>query len=229
VCKQLHDEVWKFWGCRVTVHSTDLATLDALGKALPGVFTQGVARLSLTLRMPLGFFQALERPREVLRDMQVRLCKDIPAPLSGFTALKKFSLGLDRADKQMWSVVDEQALLTPLLALFTDAPVEVVIFLPMLHPLYSSPDRHFLPTSKQPSANVRIIRKLRQRWRGEVDFRGEMDGVHRPDYPFSVDAFDGYMTPGEAELWEREAWGQGVDVEEIAREMMEPGNVQYMI
>lgn len=56
-----------------------------------------------------------------------------------------------------------------------------------------------------------------------------MDEVHRLDYQFTVDVFDGYMTPGEAGKWERGAWAEGIHVEEMAREMMEPSNVHYSI
>ncbi|KAH5750103.1 hypothetical protein HBI88_243360 [Parastagonospora nodorum] len=224
----MYDEVSKFRWRNVALAITDLSVLEKLGSmekdGLPGVLTHGTSELNLTLRMPFVFFQAIERPEEDTE--QVRIWTGIPSTLANVLQWEGLSIWFDHADAQIWSVVDERALLTPLLAYLSNTVIKSTLFLPMLHPVYELPERHLLnPTI----GNARVTRKLRQRWRGVVNCRGETDVVYRPDYPYSVDAFDGYMTPGEAEVWERGAWKDGIDVEAVAKEIRGFGNVQYAI
>ncbi|KAH5543118.1 hypothetical protein HBI25_236890 [Parastagonospora nodorum] len=224
----MYDEVSKFRWRNVALAITDLSVLENLGSmekdGLPGVLTHGTSELNLTLRMPFVFFQAIERPEEDTE--QVRIWTGIPSTLANVLQWEGLSIWFDHADAQIWSVVDERALLTPLLAYLSNTVIKSTLFLPMLHPAYELPERHLLnPTI----GNARVTRKLRQRWRGEVNCQGETDVVYRPDYPYSVDAFDGYMTPGEAERWKRGAWADGIDIEAVAREMRGFGNVQYAI
>lgn len=141
VCKQLYDEVSQFWGQIVRANVMDLQTLGELVStekaARPGVLPRRVGELGLTLRMPLEFFRAFERQGEDAGAMrQVQLWKKMPLTLANLPKLKALRIWLDHTDAQTWSIVNERAVLAPLLAHLSTTSAEVLIFLPMLHPIY---------------------------------------------------------------------------------------------
>jgi hypothetical protein len=67
---------------------------------------------------------------------------------------------------------------------------------------------------------VQLHRKLRQRYYSQLNWRGEIEVVQKPDFPLSREMFDEW-TIAEVEEWERKAWREGWDVEELVRQAMD--------
>jgi hypothetical protein len=225
---------------RVVVNITDLATLmrmcnEAAGHVRPIILQQGVRHLSLTLRMPLDFYKSLETqtekttitPSEIQQEpIAAHTWAQLRSMLDKLTTLSTLRLWFDHSDTCSWSFVNERALLSSILTYLSATAITTTIILLRLHPVYESPDRHF--TTDELGKNLYLYRKLRQRWYSEVDRSGDVDVVHKPDFPIAIDAFDD-MTIVEAEMWERKHWREGRDVEAMVRELTEPSNQNIMI
>ena len=236
-----HTEIQNWMSRTAIIHLTDLETLAGLATKLyapssgrlPIIHVDQITHLSLILRMPLQFFHSVEALRRISpssaeeESWTAQFWTQIGSTLEKFTSLKIFRLWIDHSNPEPWSLVNERTLLSPLLSHLPHA-IKVVIILPRLHPVHEHPDRHFFP-GQDPVGDVRLFRKLRLRYRSTIDCFGDVDVVESPDFPFLRGLWVGEKTAAEQEAWEREQWNEGVDVEALAKEMMEPSNVQYSI
>jgi hypothetical protein len=145
------------------INVTDLETLDRLSKQfaagsltvnnIPAGLQNGIARLSMTLRLPVEFMLQDDGDMAATETV-LRLAPtafhwiQLEQMLSRFGSLRKLSLWLDHSDTRPWSVVSERKLLSPLLEHLSATPMDVAIILPKFHPLYETEHRHFM--SKHP-------------------------------------------------------------------------------
>jgi hypothetical protein len=201
----------------IITNVTDLDTLRILAEhtamndfallsGVPNILQKGISRLSITLRLPLEFFQSLEA-QQTRHDGQtwLQICS---TPFFG--TLTSLTLWLDHTSTSTWSLVNERSFLHPLLDALLPTNVQVVIILPKLHPLHECPDRHFLTTRIGKKAYV--YRKLRQRYRSRDDC---LVVVHVPDYPYFLDFYEN-LSLAEVEEYERAGWEKGHDMELFA-------------
>jgi hypothetical protein len=219
------------------VHFTDFDTLNCLnGKSASQVSASpdflafplsNVTQLSITLRLPLKFFQTLEQPSENaailaesdIASLGVKSWLRLSSVISQLNKLTKLRLWLDYDEPGYWTVVNEKALLEPLLTELsnTKSSLEVIVVLPKLHPKYERGYRHFVD-GKLPGG-ARLHRALRQSyWKdcGHVE--------HKPDFPFMLDMIEVCdWSLDEVEVWERNQWKQGHDMEREFWDML-PGN-----
>ncbi|KAH6881933.1 hypothetical protein BKA58DRAFT_446212 [Alternaria rosae] len=131
---------------------------------------ENVSRLSITLRLPFGFFQSVEQLSSNdstsldtdLATQQASLWQRLGSSLSRFKALEKLDLWLDHTEPQFWAVVNERSTLDPLLTQLSGRPdLDVTVTLPMLHPKFEQDERHYI--DEEISPNVRVHRVLRQK------------------------------------------------------------------
>ncbi|KAI4945031.1 hypothetical protein J4E91_008376 [Alternaria rosae] len=131
---------------------------------------ENVSRLSITLKLPFGFFQSVERLSSNdstsldtdLATQQASLWQRLGSSLSRFKALKKLDLWLDHTEPQFWAVVNERSTLDTLLTQLSGHPdLDVTVTLPMLHPKFEQDERHYI--EEEISPNVRVHRVLRQK------------------------------------------------------------------
>lgn len=181
---------------KVDFHIMDLETLTLLqGMPLsqnetlvsrPDVCLQAsiapqIEKLSIYLRRPLAFFRELGNSpmlasaisRSVIRpNSRSELNTSMEA---GFPSLRKLLLWLDHSGIEYWSVVDERAVLGPLLTAAASYPsLEIVLVLPKTHPILENSERHFLGDDLErcghemglPPAKVRRVWRQRYRYFG---------------------------------------------------------------
>jgi hypothetical protein len=163
---------------------------------VPVVLQQGIMHLSITLRLPLEFFELVELGDEA-KDLSyaeeveqnaptVRCWRRLGTMLHHLRTLTKLRLWFDHSNTRTWSDVNERKLLTPLLTHISSTGLDVAIILPKLHPRYQRKSRHFM--SECPG--VRLHRTLRQRWYSQEASPGNIKVVQRPDFPIMFDILD---------------------------------------
>lgn len=160
-----------------TIHIADLEMVHYLHEhaAVPPVHLNTfsslllrITNLEITLRLPLLFYQLLERPEDA-NHPETELSGDVetwsrlPTTLSQMHRLKSVHLWLDHQGPKSWSVVNERALFTSLGQLASTQTLDISITLPKIHPKFEREDRHF--TSGSP-VSFHLRRRLRQRWYG---------------------------------------------------------------
>jgi hypothetical protein len=216
----------------VIMHVTDLDTLDSLGQgSMPPISTHPsffasalstITQLSVTLRLPLRFFKALERESQDAaiasgadpQPLNVSLWLRFGATLDRLQALTKLRLWLDYDEAGSWSVVNERALLDPLLTHMyqNKRPLDISIVLPKLHPKFEDQARHYV--NGELPGRSQLCRVLRQRWWHDKD-GGPYKVIERRDFPFSDALYEMIDMPWDEHLErkERADWKRGVDVE----------------
>ena len=232
------------------IHVTDLETLAcAVGmmEDIPGLTTShlsrdvgtmllGVTHLSITLKLPLAFFQSLERLPEEGEEasadskptpplsLDVERWSRLAPSLNQLKNLTHLYLSLDHSSPESWSLVNERAVLSPIIthlcASTYPQSLNTTIVLPNLHPKFERKDRHFTttPTLSLPSSQlqVQLLRRLRQRYHSNENDNARCYGrvVHRPDFPISLKFLLEYAefwgdSVEQLVEWEREEWGRG--------------------
>ena len=219
----------------------NVTDLDTLGCLLQGVDTSSsrtssassfltsvlpyIRKLNITLRLPLRICKALENP---VADSNPR-----SPPAGGSTAdwasqltawlqlcptiaqlkeLRRLRIWLDHNNQSSWSIVNERAILSPLMPLTSIPNLNISINLPKLHPYLERPDRHFGEDS--PAPIFKIHRRLRQRYHGEEGSKGRFRVTYEADFPLLLDCPGFEDTPqAEIEELERSLWKKGVNVE----------------
>ena len=131
--------------------------------------------------------------------------------------LRNLNIWIDHDSATTWTVVNERAILSPLVELAHTHTMNISIILPKLHPGYETPERHFTPHS--PAPPFTLTRRLRQRYHGVDLGEGRFHVEYKADFPImweddSDDSDDDLPT---AEATERALWKNGVDVEELVR------------
>ncbi|KAI4645666.1 hypothetical protein J4E93_005243 [Alternaria ventricosa] len=192
---------------------------------------ENVSRLSITLKLPLKFFQSVERLSNNdstssdtdLATQQASQWQRLGPSLSWFKALKKLDLWLDHTEPQFWAVVNERSTLSSLLTQLSNHPnLDVTVTLPMVHPKFEQDERHYIDEEISPkiiSPNVRIHRVLRQKRYAVDDANGDVKIVKKYDFPFMYDEYLGLglgMSLAEMAKRERGEWKQGRNMENEA-------------
>ncbi|KAK8023891.1 hypothetical protein PG993_011957 [Apiospora rasikravindrae] len=127
-CKRLYFEVGDWMREQVRFQITDLATAKSLFKFPPSSsasiadtdvgFRHSVlpflAKLGITMNLPLLFFQALSTPDTAPLDDNARIWLALPRYLeANLPSLRVLRIWLDHSDKAYWSAVNERAVLRP--------------------------------------------------------------------------------------------------------------------
>jgi hypothetical protein len=194
------------------------ATDPTLLNSAPTMLQQSITQLSITLRLPLEFFQSLEalgdnhtvspdKTEQALTTAKTWI--QISAALGRLSTLARLRLWFDHSDPRTWSLVNERMLLSPLLTQLSSTRINVSIILPTLHPQYEHEDRHLI--TKLPGRSIQLCRNLRQEFYLQETSQGGIEVVEKSDFPFFRDFFD--MPMAEIEAWERKGWDQGRDME----------------
>jgi hypothetical protein len=149
----------------------------------------------------------------------------IGAIISQLKRLIKLRLWLDYDEPGYWAVVNEKAILEPLLAHLSDnqRSLQVTVTLPKLHPKFEEEDRHYV--DGQLPGTVYLHRVLRQMYWNNPGAGGHASVEYKPDFPFFLELIDIFdCSLEELENMERRHWKAGADMEREARELMEPRN-----
>ncbi|OIW26320.1 hypothetical protein CONLIGDRAFT_683309 [Coniochaeta ligniaria NRRL 30616] len=219
----------------------------ALSHAMPSL-----RKLHITLRLSLPFFRALSivattssssdsinTPQALITPMHTSVteCDAVTSWLQvwPFLALRlqglqSLNLWLDHDESASWSLVNERAILSSIVASMLPqsiARLGVTVNLPMLHPRYENPERHYTKGSPPPPAFVVMNRRLRQDRFYEETGSGVGSVTYEPDFPALLDLIDftadpdsgPLMTYEDVEELERESWSRGVNPENIIWEM----------
>lgn len=191
---------------------------------------RGIARLNITLRWPLQVFRDLEKSPAAVPGRQEQAEQDSPISeawtetgeiLRNMETLTRLRLWFDHSEPSTWALVNEKALLDPLIAKLSKTTADITIILPKLHPLHEDEDRHFLENTH--IGIFRLYRMVRQRWHSSEDDTGAVQVIYKPDFPFSIDVFDD-RSQEEAEAWERQAWKNGSNVEATVENLRPENN-----
>ncbi|RYP70894.1 hypothetical protein DL771_005144 [Monosporascus sp. 5C6A] len=197
---------------------------------------QFLKRLNITLRRPLSFFKTPENGVALTSSSGagdiLKTPDDVPSQLKTWAQiwavlarqlkqLQNLHVWLDMDDKSSWSLVNERAILSHLAALISIGTVpglkHVSVNLPLLHPRYEKPGRHFTKDSPPPPAYLTIQRSLRQTFHSEEIAPGEFRVVNDSEFSLLLELlelseFEG-MSLAEIVEMERECWGRGQDME----------------
>jgi hypothetical protein len=162
---------------------------------------------------------------------------ELPHTIPRMYRLRRLQIRLDHDEPDLWTVVNERAVLSPLAPLSNYAHLDVSINLPHLHPKWETPDKHFTRDSEQ--LPLTIHRRCRQRQHGVKERDGSLKSKHGSDFPilFGMAEFFYYeaedfkkdtgeppepydahkieLIQGELEEWEREEWKEGRDPAEL--------------
>lgn len=212
-----------------TFHVTDLETLDHLAQShlsfgsssTPYGLLHAVGpllrKLTITLRLPLSFFEAVSsdattsspsgntqmpdvsiatrHTADVRRRDQLSVWMRVwPALAVQLKQLQSLHLWLDHDDHSSWSFVDERAALSSFTASMSRDNIpslqDVSVDLPNLHPRHEKPERHFTKESLQPPAYVTLSRRLRQRFYCEEAILGHIRVSYEADFPIMLDILE---------------------------------------
>ncbi|RYP74538.1 hypothetical protein DL769_004006 [Monosporascus sp. CRB-8-3] len=211
---------------------------------LAEVCPSSLRQLSITLRLPPSFFKTLENdvasltegssgsgedileetPHDEAPSQQLKMWTRVWAALaSRLKQLQSLQIWLDNDDKSSWSMVNERAILSHLAASISIGSIpgleHVSVNLPLLHPRYETPERHFTKDGPSPPACFTIQRSLRPILHSEEIAPGQFHVTDDSELTILVELFE--IQPDASENrsladvvdWVREAWGKGVDVE----------------
>ncbi|KAF1941834.1 hypothetical protein EJ02DRAFT_466276 [Clathrospora elynae] len=231
-------EVFDLMVRTAVVHITDLDTLECLDGKLEMPTTTSaslfpppllnIVQLSITLRLPLAFFEALERrlPEDTvialgselepaLAGMSRSWLLRLPSTLSRLKNLTQLRLWLDYSYLCSWSLVNERALLSPIPTFVSPSNLSISVILPKLHPKYEREARHF-STGTLEFRNAQLHHQFRQRWHVHANFGGSVEMVYKSDFPFLIGVIA--MDIEELEELEWRLWKERNDVERDVEE-----------
>jgi hypothetical protein len=146
------------------------------------------------------------------RDSHVR--GKLPVAIKNMSKLRKLRLWLDHSETSTWSMVNEQAILSPWESLASDTSLDFSINLPKLHPKWETPERHFI--EDKTLLGTVICRRFRQRYYRIEGGIAPFLVQHKPDFPILY-FFE--------ELWEMSM----EDVEEMERHEWECGDPKVVL
>ncbi|KAF2116813.1 hypothetical protein BDV96DRAFT_598659 [Lophiotrema nucula] len=207
------------------VEVVDLITLDHLSyeKSIlpfPGP-PLDVTQLSITLRLPLEFSDALENPEDttVVKPelaKALKIWRQLGTTISLLENLRALQIWLDHDEPGTWSVVNERAVLAPFTPIFRNTHLTTTQSLPKLHPKFEKEQRHFVHESQAP---CQLQRRLRRRVHTWETVNGREIPVLKADFPFSWDIYDKSIEETEAQ--ERVDWMNGIDVEKRVNDFIQ--------
>ncbi|KAH7345840.1 hypothetical protein BKA66DRAFT_554916 [Pyrenochaeta sp. MPI-SDFR-AT-0127] len=162
--------------------------------------------LSISLRLPLAVFKALEDTgTPTVEPSFTSVWMKLALAIERFRKLRTLHVWLDHDEPCSWSMANERAVLSPLANL--NANLEVSIELPKLHPKWEIPDRHFTEDSAQFPLTIRRI--YRQRYHVTEHSDGSVSIDHKPDFPITYELTGWDVTIEELEASETRAWKRG--------------------
>jgi hypothetical protein len=190
-----------------------------------------ISRLSITLSLPLPFFQAIAASPSSDQDRAPSNLEDDLSTWSHIASrlliqlprLRKLHIWLDHNGKEYWSVVNERAILAPIEALKTSNPgLKLVCVLPKVHPRIEDRQRHYLGdedntgNSEESSSRLEIHRILRQRYRVVERSTGYKYVIYAQDFPHILDnPLCDCMSLAEKEEFEGTMWRAGENVDQF--------------
>lgn len=180
-CKRYNDTI-NFLSNLVTLRVADPAFLITLlrpetyrpNNIATNIF-QNVHKLHITARLSLPACKIMEGERDLEADSNeamagAELWNSIWPLIAQLSTLRVLTVEIDHTAAVSWSVVHERAIASPIVTLATAAPqLMVAIVLPILHPFFENPTRHFMEgsdTSDTPgdTCKLTIQRRLRQEY-----------------------------------------------------------------
>jgi hypothetical protein len=182
-------------------------TSNLLGCVLPNL-----KELSISLRLSLATYEALENAGDSgsSKSLLISAWTELPFALDYLSRLRRLQIWLDHEEPCSWSVVNERAVLSPLVSLSSNPELDVSINLPKLHPKWEAPERHF--TEDSPQLPIAIHRRYRQRYHGVEDSNANLCVKFESDFPICYEVADlEEWTIEEVEELERESWERGDD------------------
>jgi hypothetical protein len=209
-------------------HVTDLNTLQYLTQDVQDIapaastilgyparaITQ-MQTLCLVWRFPFQSLLALEQPNLHVTDDACATWLQLCPAIARLKKLRNLQLWADHDGKRSWTAVNERAFLDPLHTLTHLSRLHISVSLPMLHPKYESPDRHFVPKCSPPPFS--ISRRVRQRAIGINEGGGWFDVKFLLDFPITYRGDPTEDIEG-IEQSERKRWEEGEDVEVTVRQ-----------
>jgi hypothetical protein len=227
------------------IHINDLETLRSVSRwdlvpnigtldSIPSALQRSMTRLSITMKLPLEFFQSLEelhkQPPVVPEaadqvSATVSLWTQLGLMLSRFDTLTRLYIWLDHSHSCTWSVVNECALLSDVLTRLATTCINVSIILPNLHPLYEREDRHLM--GRPLGRRVQLRRVLRQRYHSHEVSPGVGEILYKPDFPLLLDLLEIDGSVAEIEETERRQWKEGINVEAGYQDLVKHGSVYH--
>jgi hypothetical protein len=186
------------------LHSTFTSTL--FGCILPNV-----KELSVDLRLPVEKYEALENAVQSTLSEPLLIVgwSGLPLILGKMSKLRKLDISLDHDRPCSWSVVNERAILSPLVSVIANLNLDIHIHLPKLHPKWENPARHFIEDNS--ASPVAIHRRYRLRYHAIKSSDGSLLEKRAPDFPITHEYIAWDMTMEQIETNERRAWKAGED------------------
>lgn len=225
-----------------TFHVTDLETLNYLAQSH---FELGLSpspyeplhaicpllkNLSITLRLPLSFFEAVSSNATILSpsgniqmpeaSVAIKHTTNVRGPCQSgvwrrvwpalamqLRRLQSLQLWLDHDKQSSWSFIDERAILSPFVIFMSRDKIpslkDISISLPNLHPQYEKPERHFTKESPQLPTHVTLSRRVRQRYFYEESVSGNIRVSYEVDFPVMLELLE-FEVPSGCERMTRE-------------------------
>ncbi|KAH8722874.1 hypothetical protein GQ44DRAFT_774655 [Phaeosphaeriaceae sp. PMI808] len=235
-CKRMFGEFVVAMFDTVAIHINDIHTLSMIvlnsdpkwirepGRLLAPnlVDVAGVSEikeLHVTLRLPIAAYNELTTNNEgyssssFLVPSFLSTWSQLPLAIERLRSLQRLRIWLDHDEPCSWSIVNERAILNPLVSLNRNG-FDVSINLPKLHPRWETPNRHF--TDDSAPFLLPIHRRYRQRYHSILLSDGSLYQQHSPDFPETYEAIEdfevwGFATKLEAEELEKRNWKLGHD------------------
>jgi hypothetical protein len=208
----------------------------------------GITKLNVTFRLPLAFYNALEKDCVLESTLGShthavsKMCATwecLWPAICQMQHLRKLCIWLDHDDKSSWSVVKERLALQGITTALEEhmqtrardgklPHIDITLNLPNLHPRIAKPDTHF--AQQDIPASFTLERRIRQRYHCREYALNYWVAEFKPDFPIMLEIEEFYdetqpndnapMTVQEIEEMER-GWGaRGVDVDRLLVEEM---------
>ncbi|KAI4595944.1 hypothetical protein KJ359_006235 [Pestalotiopsis sp. 9143b] len=203
ICQLMTFEVVELMTQRLCFNVTDLQTMDALFD-VPSTSLSAfsfrhsilprVTQLGITLRLDLPTFQALEASVPTSENMPsteltecTQIWSSVAAKILELQKLCQIRVWMDHSDVSFWAVVNERALLSPFERLAIPKQLNLVFYLPFVHPQLEDSTRHYIEklnrVRNSPTTTFMIRRFLRQRLRPILNDNGVYGYRYRLDFP----------------------------------------------
>ncbi|OBT64925.1 hypothetical protein VE03_05693 [Pseudogymnoascus sp. 23342-1-I1] len=217
VCKKMFIDVCDFVKTTVIIF-TDVDTLN-MWLLEPNELNSGsnwawdfqeyirpsLRKLNVAFRLPLAFFEALEKALEEDEDfvlaggdntsfksVQCNTWERLWPAVCQLPQLRSLHIWLDHDDRPSWSFVNERLALHPVIAALAARTqacseekimqhLDIAVNLPKLHPRYAKPDTHFFQEGPPPPFTIE--RRIRQRWHCEERDSEKLYVGYKADFP----------------------------------------------
>jgi hypothetical protein len=198
-------------GLLVSNASADiLASRLTCSTMLLGCLLPNLKEMSINLRLPLTTYKAFDETSPYPEPSLLFAWTTLPLVMEMLSKLSMLRIWLNHDDPISWSVVNERAMLSPLVSLASRQNLNVSIDFPKRHPRWETPERH--STDNHLSLSIAIHRQYRQRFRV---VKGGIDNdcvKYEPDFPIMYefpewdDVSIEEVEEGERICWETTHW-----------------------